>query len=84
MIVDEHIQTNEAEKNSKKLNDPDENDPVVNEIDVYLSRSLSNNVYVLQVKICLFIFFKITNIHREFIKSTLPKQNQEILMTQLI
>lgn len=84
MIVDEHIQTNEAENNNKKLNDPDENDPVVNEIDVYLSRSLSNNVYVLQVKICSFIFFKITNNHSEFILSTQPKQNQEILMTQLI
>jgi hypothetical protein len=42
---------NVEDKNNEKLNEDDENDPVVNEIDVYLSRTLSNNIYVLQVNI---------------------------------
>ena len=56
MIVShDDIQMKEAknveDKNNEKLNEDDENDPVVNEIDVYLSRTLSNNIYVLQVNI---------------------------------
>ncbi len=33
-------------------NDEDDDDPVEKEIDVYISKSLANNIYVLQV--CLF------------------------------
>ncbi len=29
--------------------DNEENDPIVKEIDVYLAKSLANNIYVLQV-----------------------------------
>jgi hypothetical protein len=41
---------NEPEPIEELVEDDNDDDPVVKELDVYLSRSLAENIYVLQVR----------------------------------
>ena len=40
------------------LEDDESDDEVLNEIDVYLSKTLANNIYILQVNFNIFYFKK--------------------------
>jgi hypothetical protein len=49
---------NQSMDSSVQEEPQDEDDPIVKEIDVYLSRRLSNNIFVLQVNCVFDLFFE--------------------------
>ena len=60
--VESNSFSNLVDTNSARVEEPDnDHDPVVKELDVYLARTLANNIFVLQVEIFTSISIKPEN-----------------------
>jgi hypothetical protein len=50
-IVSTKVDPMDLDQSANELNEDEDEDPVVNEIDIFHSKSLANNIYILQVKL---------------------------------